>query len=256
MYMSRQKGSMMKKAIGFLAGAALVIAIWGWVPFGNSINPDDALAPGYDRLETGVERLADGTYHVSALTRMPDVKADMVSWWFTDFLQTSEHYSWWHPTAHVWMDWENKVPGEIVGASHLVHEYIGGEMQKLRIQFVPPEQILGPLPELEDGTFVLCALAGLLEEPIYVAKMCHVVRDTPWGAEMRSNFWMGHVARRDGNEAVTSIEGIVGNTALARYILLDEQAATALMTHAIEEMGYLSDLLPTLFAQEISRTAG
>ncbi|MAN63570.1 MAG: hypothetical protein CMI60_16675 [Parvibaculum sp.] len=248
--MSRQKGKTMKMVMGFLAGAVLVIAIWGWAPFSDTIDPDDALAPGYDRLETGVERLSDGTYHVSALTRMPGVKAEMVKWWFTDFLQTSEHYSWWHPTAHVWMDWENKTPGEIVGASHLVQEYIGGEMQKLRIQFVPPEQVLGALPDLEEGTFVLCAWAGLLEEPIYVAKMCHVVRDRPWGAEMRSNFWMGHVARREGNEAVASIEGLLGNTALARYFLLDEEAAVDLMTHAIEEMGYLSDLLPELYASE------
>ncbi len=245
----------MKALVALLLAGAFIVAIWGLVPFSNTIAPDDALAPGYDGLETGVERLSDGTYHVSALTRMPGVKAKMVKWWFTDFLQTSEHYSWWHPTAHVWMDWENKIPGEIVGASHLVHEYIGGEMQKLRIQFVPPEQVLGPLPELEEGTFVLCAWAGLLEEPIYVAKMCHVVRDTPWGAEMRSNFWMGHVARREGNKAVTSIEGIVGNTALARYILLDEEAAIALMTHAIEEMGYLSDLLPALYARETSARA-
>ncbi|WOF73506.1 hypothetical protein QMT40_001138 [Parvibaculaceae bacterium PLY_AMNH_Bact1] len=245
----------MKALFALLSVGVLIVAIWGWAPLSNAINPDDALAPGYDGLETGVERLADGTYHVSALTRMPGVNAKMVKWWFTDFLQTSEHYSWWHPTAHVWMDWENKVPGKIVGASHLVHEYIGGEMQKLRIQFVPPEQVLGPLPELEEGTFVLCAWAGLLEEPLYVAKMCHVVRDTAWGAEMRSNFWMGHVARREGNEAVTSIEGIVGNTALARYILLDEAAAIALMTHAIEEMGYLSDLLPALYARETSARA-
>ena len=118
------------------------------------------------------------------------------------------------------------------------------------------DRVLGALPELEAGTFVLCAWAGLLEEPIYVAKMCHVVRDTPWGAEMRSNFWMGHVAQREGNEAVVSIEGTIGNTALARYILLDEQAATALMTHAIEEMGYLSDLLPALYERERGATSG
>ncbi len=244
----------MKKLMGVSGIVALVIAIWGFVPFANTINPDDALTPGYDALETGVKRLPDGTYQVSALTRMPGVKAEMVTWWFTDFLQTSEHYKWWHPTAHVWMDWENKVPGEIVGASHLVHEYIGGEMQKLRIQFVPPEEVLGAMPELDVNTFVLCARAGLLEEPLYLAKMCHVVRDTPWGAEMRSNFWMGHVARREGNNSVSSIEGIVGNTALMRYLLLDEWQATALMTHAIEEMGYLSDLLPVLYEQETGRS--
>ncbi len=244
----------MKTAIGVSAAVVLVLAIWGVVPFANTIDPDDALAPGYDSMETGVARLSDGTYQVSALTRMPGVKAEMVKWWLADFLQTTEHYKWWHPTAHVWMDWENKVPGEIVGASHLVHEYIGEELQKLRIQFVPPEEVLGPMPELDESTFVLCARAGLLEEPLYLAKMCHVVRDTPWGAEMRSNFWMGHVARREGNNPVTSTEGIIGNTALARLFTVDEQQATALMTHAIEEMGYLSDLLPALYEQETGRT--
>lgn len=244
----------MKKLMGVLGAVALVVAIWGVLPFVDTIDPDDALAPGYDSMETGVAWLSDGTYQVSALTRMPGAKAEMVKWWFTDFLQTSEHYKWWHPTAHVWMDWENKVPGEIVGASHLVHEYIGEELQKLRIQFVPPEEVLGPMPELNESTFVLCARAGLLEEPLYLAKMCHVVRDTPWGAEMRSNFWMGHVARREGNNPVPSIEGIIGNTALARLFLVDEQQATALMTHAIEEMGYLSDLLPALYEQETGRS--
>ena len=115
-----------------------------------------------------------------------------------------------------------KVPGEVIGASHLVHEYIGPEVRKLRIQFVDPREFLDGY-EYIDNRFVICARSGFLEEPMNVSTMCHIVRNTEWGAEMRSIFWLGHVSKRDGNEQVSSIEGLLGNTALARLILLDEQ---------------------------------
>ncbi len=36
--------------------------------------------------------------------------------------------------------------------------------------------------------------------------------------------------------------------------MLDEQFATNLMTHAIQEMGYLSDFLPELYGEETGQT--
>ena len=180
---------------------------------------------------------------------MPNVKAKMVKWWFADYMQTTEHYKRWHPTAHLWMDWENKTPGAVIGASHLVHEYIGGELLKLRIQFVDPSLFLDSLEDREDR-FVICAKAGDLETPLHLSTMCHIVRDTAWGAEMRSVFWMGHISKRDGNDTVPSIEGVLGNTWLARQILISEKTAVDLMTHAIEEMGYLADFLPELYDAE------
>ena len=86
--------------------------------------------------------------------------------------------------------------------------------------------------------------------PLNLSSMCHIVRDAPWGAEMRSIFWLGEVAKRVGNEEVASIEGFIGNTALARLLLLDQAFAVGLMTHAIEEMGYLADFLPDLYRAE------
>lgn len=239
----------MKKPIALLTALGVAVAIFGWNPFTPYRNTDGVLTDRYTPMETGVERQSNGVYIVKALTRMPQVKAEMVHWWFANYMQTTEHYKRWHPTAHVWMDWENKVPGEIVGASHLVHEYIGDELSKLRIQFIDPAELLGPHEE-RVSRFVLCARVGLLEEPINVTTMCHIVRDTSWGAEMRSIFWLGHVAKRSGNTQTASIEGLLGNTALARFVLLDEPFATDLMVHAVQEMGYLSDFLPGLWAQE------
>jgi len=87
---------------------------------------NDLLKPGYLPLETGYERLDDGTLLVAALTVMPGCKGYMVDWWF-GFFETTEQYKWWHPGDHVWTEWdENRSPGHYVGAEHHVHERIGG----------------------------------------------------------------------------------------------------------------------------------
>lgn len=234
---------------GILLSLAVMLATVGSRPFAVENDTRHLLAEGYTDFETGFRRLPNGTMEVAALTRMPNVKAEMVRWWFADFLQTTEQYKLWHPQDHVWMDWENKVPGEIVGASHLVHEYIGGEMGKLRIQFVDPAVFFGIDPN-DGDTVAVCARAGLLEEPLYVARMCHIVRNTPLGAEMRSRFWMGHISLRDGDEEVSSLMGLIGNLALVRHFTVTEENAEGLLKHAIEEMGYLSNLLPSLYERE------
>ena len=114
----------------------------------------------YIGFESGIRNLQDGTVEVSSFVRMPEVTPNMFLWWFTDYLQTTQHYKMWHPEDHVWMQWENKKVGEIIGSHHLVHEYIGGEMMKLRIQFISPEEILGYDPN-DQNTAVLCAKVGL-----------------------------------------------------------------------------------------------
>ena len=228
----------------------IVFSIFGLQPFNTSIDAETTLVKEIESYKTEVRRLPDASYLVAVRTPMLGVKAEMVRWWFADFLNTTEHYTWWHPEDHVWMDWENKKPGEVIGSSHLVHEYIGSELSKLRIQFIDSSEFFGFDPNNED-TFVICAKVGLLEEEINTAKMCHVVRNTETGAEMRSRFWLGHVAKRDGNETIRSFEGFVGNMALVRLFLIEQQVNPAdLKLHAIEEMSYLSELLPSLYESE------
>jgi hypothetical protein len=199
----------------------------------------------YPKLEDSLK----GSYLVAVRTPMPSVKADMVRWGFLNFLNTTEHYKWWHPNDHVWMDWENKKPGEIIGASHLVHEYIGGELSKLRIQFVNPSEFFGYNPNNED-TFVICARAGLIDREINIAKMCHVVKNNENGSEMRSRFWLGHVSTRKDNHTVPSLAGFLGNMAISRIIALGKKDAEDLKLHAEEEMKFLARLLPSLFYKE------
>jgi len=228
----------------------IVFSIFGLQPFKTSIDAETTLVKETGSYKTEVRRLPDASYLVAVRTPMLGVKAEMVRWWFADFLNTTEHYTWWHPEDHVWMDWENKKPGEVIGSSHLVHEYIGSELSKLRIQFIDSSEFFGFDPNNKD-TFVICAKVGLLEEEINTAKMCHVVRNTETGAEMRSRFWLGHVAKRDGNKTIRSFEGLVGNMALVRLFLIEQQVNPEdLKRHAIEEMTYLTKLLPSLYKSE------
>ena len=239
----------MRNLLLLILAVLITISVVGLKPFKQTIDANKTLVEQTGVYVNEVRRLPDASYLVAVRTPMPKVKADMVRWWFSDFLQTTEHYSWWHPKDHVWMDWENKKPGENTGSSHLVHEYIGGELSKLRIQFVNSAEFFG-YEVNDENTFVICARVGLLEEDINIAKMCHVVRNTADGAEMRTRFWLGHVAKREGNNTISSIQGFIGNTALVRLFVLDKQLAEDLKRHAQEEMKYLADLLPTLYESE------
>jgi len=243
-----------KKILGVIAGVILIVVIFGLPPFTGGPTSDYLKAENAAEFKTEVHRHPNGIYEVSAHTLMPNVTPEMVRWWFADYMQTTEHYKRWYPTAHVWMDWENKKAGEYVGASHLVHEYIGEKFEKLRIQFVPPEEILGEYPFHEDDVAV-CALPGLLEQPLYGGKMCHIIRRTDEGSEMLSRFWLGIVAKRKGNEKIRSIEGVIGNTYLVRSIGVKKSDAIDLMNHATQEMSILAKFLPELYASETGKLA-
>tara|TARA_B100001079_G_C16265189_1_gene449536 strand:- start:69 stop:818 length:750 start_codon:yes stop_codon:yes gene_type:complete len=227
----------------------IIISVFGLRPCQQNIDAEKTLVKQAEVYATEIRRLPDASYLVAVRTPMPEVKSDMLRWWFSDFMQTTEHYSWWHPEDHIWMDWENKEPGKIIGASHLVHEYIGGDLLKLRIQFVNPFEFFSYDPNDED-TFVICARVGLLDKEINIAKMCHVVRNTLNGAEMRSRFWLGHIAKREGNKTISSLNGFIGNTFLIRLVVLSKQSAKDLKHHAEEEMKYLAELLPALYGSK------
>ncbi len=229
-------------------GGAVVAAVLLFAGTSRQDSYQDFTTDGYVELENGVQRLSDGTFMVTSLVNFPNATADMYKWWFTDYLQTTEQYKRWEPNAHTWMDWDHKKPGQIVGAHHLVHEVIGGQMLKLRIQFVAPSQILGFDPSNQD-TKAVCAVVGELDTSINIAEMCHVARNRPWGVEVRSRFWMGVVADREGGTVKAAAIGLLANNPISRRIAIGESDALALQKHCIEEMSTLSSYLPEIYAQ-------
>ena len=209
---------------------------------------NDLLLPGYRPFESGYMDLAHGRRLVAALTRMPGCRAKMVDWWFS-WVGGIEWYKLWHPTDHVFSDWENRIDGRYIGASHLVHEYLAGPsgpLYKLRINFQDPETFFDAARyRAAKGTVAVCAKIGDLEHPVNLGRMTHFVRDTDYGCEMRSRFWLGYVESRD--PAVTFDEA---QSAAMRRDLVTEELARRLHQHAVEEMGYLAEILPLLYRRE------
>jgi hypothetical protein len=204
---------------------------------------NDLLKPGYLSLESGYQRLDDGTLLVAALTLMPGCKRYMVDWWF-GYLETSEHYKLWHSGDHVWTEWdENWKPGQYVGATSMVHEYIGGQLQKLRIRFRDPAEFLdtGRFDDA-DVSGVVCARTGLLEAPVWAGHLIHFCRDTDDGCEMRSRFWLGDMDPPD-----------IAPNREARMELFPDEMGKALLQHCIEEMRNLATFLPDLYARETGK---
>lgn len=223
----------------------------------------DILMPGLDRaaeslfgdtcgLEDGFVLTADGGMRVSVRTAMPGVTPAMVDWWFGWHGDQSAKYKLWHPQAHVHVAWRTPPPAgsqgrsRYVGQTSLVDEYIGSDLVRGSIRFVPPTE-LGLLDRsLEDDreATVICARIGLGEAPIEVGYLAHHVRRVAGGSEMRSRFWMGgsHVAGRN-------LAGSLAAAVAKQVLKLTESDARALLVHCAQEMPHLASFLPGLHAQ-------
>jgi hypothetical protein len=202
---------------------------------------NDLLKPGYLDLESGFVRLPDGQLHVAAWTTMFGCKGRMVEWWL-GFLETTEQYKWWHPKDHVWCEWlGERGTGDFIGGEHHVHEYVGGELQKLKINFRDPAEYLDAARLAEAGiTAAACARVGLLGSPVWAGHIIHLCRDTDYGCEMRSRFWLGDV---DPPELAPD--------AKSRANLFPDSVGEGLLKHCHEEMSYLAGFLPELYSQHV-----
>lgn len=195
---------------------------------------------------SGVERLPDGVLHVAVLTRMPGVSPRMFSWWFDEYMDTTEHYQRWHPRGHLWMSWEDKRPGTHIGAKHLVHEYVGAQLNKLRIAFVPPEEFFHDALQELPGAVAICGRPGLLERPIDLGYMVHLCLPREWGSELHSRFWLGHIRSRDG----ARIPEAIGNLPWVRRLQVRTSLGRSLALHCHEEMNTLAGFLADLYESE------
>ena len=201
------------------------------------------LEPGYTALESGYCRLDDGQLHVAAWTTMFGCAGRMVDWWF-GFLETTEQYKWWHPKDHVWCEWVGeRGTGRYVGGTHHVHEYIGGELAKLKIHFRDPAEYLDTSRFASAGvTAAVCARVGMLDAPVWTGHLIHLVRDTDYGCEIRSRFWLGDVEPADPTFDRE-----------ARLLLIPDRLGAGLLKHCHEEMSYLAGFLPDLYARKRGR---
>lgn len=236
---------------------------------GGPMDPEDILPfkdikrlmePGYHDVEIGYGVDVDGVQYAACLTKMPGVTAEMIDGWFAWHPLHDIRYRIWFPPGHYGTSVDDPercrdssltYPERYWHNKHTVIEDLGNGAAKLMILFVPPEEFgFDPslFAESKVGTIV-CGNVGFpgVRGGLFFAKMCHFVRETAEGVEMRSRFWIGRDIAKEGKKEDALINRIL-NTRLVRKTVLP-RAAQRLANHCAAEYTNLAQLLPRLFAE-------
>jgi hypothetical protein len=212
------------------------------------------LDPTCETLENGYCLCDDGSLRIAIRTEMPGGSPAMVDWWFGWHSDEPQRYKLWQPRAHVHAEWgippaaSAQGRDRYVGCVSHVDEYLGSELGRYAIRFLPPQE-LGldeqVLADPEQAT-AICARVGFASYPLDFAYLIHHVRRTPSGAEMRSRFWIGgpHSASRHGGLMAKSVVN------LTRFLKKPKSSdGQNLLVHCAQEMAHLVSFLPQLYAE-------
>ncbi|OCL11095.1 hypothetical protein AOQ84DRAFT_374317 [Glonium stellatum] len=165
----------------------------------------------------------------------------MIDWWF-GWIHNTEQYKLWHPRDHAFSDWEGPRENNstYVGGRHLVHEYISGQLAKLRISFLDPSNYFG------DGwkehfkkagySTAVCGRTRTWNQDgrdVSTGHLIHLTKDGPDGCRMRSRFWLGDV------DGLTDPQ--------QREAATPQPLAMGLCKHTTEEMAILTAILLELY---------
>jgi DAPG hydrolase PhiG domain len=221
--------------------------------------------PGYDPVETGYVRTADGKLMIAVRTDMPGVRAEMWDWWFGWHGTESARYKLWHPTAHVFTavgddrsrDRDLTDRQRYIGNVSYVDEYVGHEFNRLTVRFVDPRNL--GFDEPGPGHTVIAARGGTSTAPVAFAWLIHQVQATADGSEMRSRFFVGdtrvlslprHSFASAAGSVLTGPVGRILEPALGRLAAPDPDVfGPALLMHCAQEMNHLARFLPQLYEE-------
>ena len=152
--------------------------------------------PGYLPGELGYCQLPDGGATLANLTDMPGVTPEMFDFWFAWHGVEPMRYKIWNPDQHYYCKTRNmekaldkslSMKERYWDTTHDVEEDCFMGKQNIIINFRNPADIGFDPEKLKtfDGTIVC---SGGEKAPVI---MCHFVRRTEKGCELRTRFWMG-----------------------------------------------------------------
>lgn len=210
--------------------------------------PFHRMAAG-DGVGDGVWRHPDGRMTVACTTPMPGVTAAMWDWWFGWHSLSSARYRLWHPEAHVRSrlaeDRRHLPPGRPrwIGNVSAVDEYIGDQLTRLAIGFVPPAQFGFDPAQVDALGTAVCARVSLRDIGLDQGRLVHLLVDAGDGCTMHSRFHLGDFDHR------LPLVGRLLNRPAVRRRLIGDGIGLALLRHCAEEMHHLAGLLPSLHAR-------
>ena len=217
------------------------------------------LDEGYLAGENGFRRNEDGSVYAAVLTKMPTVTIEMIDWWFWWHAAADVRYQIWYPDMHYaissdfqgyYKDDSKTYRERLHLSSHLVTEDVGTGKEKIMIDFLSPAEFgfdTGRLHPKKET--VICARVGSPDRGVWGTKMCHYVRTTNEGVEMRSRFWIGHQVQRMGGYAQGFLNSIL-NKPFVKKKLIPKELGKAMFHHCSQEYHNLAVILPQVYQEE------
>ncbi|MCD7866567.1 MAG: phloretin hydrolase [Clostridiales bacterium] len=211
--------------------------------------------PGYLPDEKGIFPTADGGKLVANNTQFPGVTGEMMQWWFAWHGLDPLRYAIWDPYDHYGLDISYEDRAKLLDPTlslrekccdiqHVVKESLvmGDAPATLFLDFKKPEDM--GYDALKIGTdacsFFVVANVGI-ESPMgrVPIVMTHMTRDTEYGCELRSRFWMGY--------------NIINGE--AKYLMpggmeFPIEMAHQLLGHNFNEFTNLSEILASVYEDE------
>lgn len=215
---------------------------------------------GYLKGENGFRRNEDGSVYAAILTKMPKVKIEMLDWWFWWHAAEDIRYQIWYPDMHfaISADFQGHYNNDSKSyrerlhlSSHLVTENVGTGKEKILIDFMNPADFGFDETKLDPKKMtIICARVGSTDRGVWGTKMCHFVRTTDEGVEMRSRFWIGHQVERMGGFAQDFLNSIL-NKPFVKRKLIPKGLGKAMFHHCSQEYCNLREILPQLYKEKI-----
>ena len=218
---------------------------------------NDLFKKGYLHGENGYLRNDDGSTYVSVLTKMPKVSVNMINWWFWWHANEAVRYQIWYPEMHfsVQADFQDKYLDDSLSYSqrlhlstHLVTEDIGLGKDKILIDFMSPESFGFNKKNLSPENTIICARVGSPDKHVWATDMCHFVRTTESGVEMRSRFWIGYEVERISGFGKKILDKIL-NLSIVKSKLIPSSVGKAMFHHCSQEYHNLADILPSVYEE-------
>jgi len=218
--------------------------------------------PGYLTMENGWVRRHNGSLFVATLTDLgEDVNGKMFDWWFCH-CEDSERYQWWHPHDHVSGTWDKsyfsvfpheRKAGHYINHRHIVEEYIGRDIQSLRIEFLDPA-IIFDVSKFQENNITACLIARVHVKDVDLGMvgaghLVHMVREVDGRSELRSRFWLGDEITYTGNSYLAPIVHFVSRFSIFRIIKAPFSFGRSLYMHCSQEMSCLRKFLPLFYQQ-------
>lgn len=201
--------------------------------------------------------MPDNSCYAAVLTRMPGIAGEMIDWWFSWHALESLRYKIWYPGSHAGISvrdsyrltdtsipeserfWNNpQYPVEDIG--------IGPDI--LSITFTSPREFGFDVSRFKAACVatVICAHVGSVTKKVEHTRMCHFVRETGEGVEMRSRFWIGGAITLNMLSKNSVMNRII-NTRYVRKMLIPKDTPRQMVLHYAQEYNNLARILPDLF---------